>query len=114
LVQVLPHVDLSHHEFDEVHLHGLKSLHVLEDLRGDVVSLDLMVYAVHLPIDGDHQSELDAPLALNFARDVKDGMGVVLYLPSLHSPSRSSIIYFLFFTALYLLLNSREIKKGRS
>jgi hypothetical protein len=73
-----------------------------------------MVCAVHLPMDGVHQSELDAPLALNFARDVKDGMGVVLYLPSLLSPSHSLIIGLLFFTALYLLLYSREIKKGRS
>jgi hypothetical protein len=38
-------------------------------------------------MDGVHQSEQDAPLASNFVRDVKDGMGVVLYLPSLLSPS---------------------------
>jgi hypothetical protein len=34
------------------------------------------------------QSELDVPLALNCERDVKGGMGVVLYLPSYFSPSR--------------------------
>jgi hypothetical protein len=82
-------VDLSHHVFDEVRLHELMNHHVPEDLHDDVGSLDLMVCAVHLPMDGVHQSELDAPLALNFVRDVKGGMGVVLYLPSLLSPSRS-------------------------
>jgi hypothetical protein len=58
-------VDLSHHVFDEVRLHGLMNHHVPEDLRGDVVSLDLKVC-------------------------VKvGGMGAYLYLPSLLSPSRS-------------------------
>jgi hypothetical protein len=84
-----------------VHLHGLMNHHALEDLHGDVVSLDQMVCAVHFPMDGVHQSELDAPLALNFVRDEKDGMGVFLYLPSLLSPSPSSILRFQFITALY-------------
>jgi hypothetical protein len=48
-----------------------------------------MVCAANLQMDDAHQSELDAPLALNFEPDVKDGMGVVLYLPSFLSPSRS-------------------------
>jgi hypothetical protein len=51
-----------------------------------------MVYAAHLLMDGVHQSELDAPLALNSELDAKDGMGVVLYLPSFLSPSHFSII----------------------
>jgi hypothetical protein len=32
------HADLSHHGFDEVHLHGLMNHHVPEDLHDDVVS----------------------------------------------------------------------------
>jgi hypothetical protein len=82
-------VDQSHHEFDVVHLHGLKSHHVPEDLHDDAVSLDLMVYAARHQMGDAHQSELDAPLALNFVLDVKDGMGAYLYLPSFLSPSRS-------------------------
>jgi hypothetical protein len=69
-----------------------------------------MVYVAHLQMDGAHQSELDAPLALNSEQDVKDGMGVVLCLPSFLSPSHSSIIC-IYFLQLH---NSREIKKGRS
>jgi hypothetical protein len=37
-VQDAHHVDLSHHGFDEVHLRGLKSHHVPEDLHGVVAS----------------------------------------------------------------------------
>jgi hypothetical protein len=107
LVQALLRVDLSHHAFDAVHLHGLMNHHAPEDLRDDVVSLDQMVCVAHRPMDGAHQIELDALLALNSARDVKGGMGAYLYLPSLLSPSLFSII--IFFT-----INSREIKKGRS
>jgi hypothetical protein len=54
-----------------------------------------MVCVVHRPMDGAHQSEQDAPLASNFVRDVKDGMGVVLYLPSLFSPSLFLIMIFI-------------------
>jgi hypothetical protein len=86
-VQVLLRVDLSHHVFDVVHLRELMNHHEPEDLHGDVGSLGLMACAVHLPMNGVHQSEQDAPLASNFVREVKDGMGVVLYLPSLLSPS---------------------------
>jgi hypothetical protein len=43
LAQALLRVDLSHHVFDVVRLHGLMNHHVPEDLRDDVVSLDLMV-----------------------------------------------------------------------
>jgi hypothetical protein len=64
-------VDLIHHEFDVVHLHGLMNHHVPEDLLGDVVSLGQMVYGV------------------------KDGMGVHFYLPSLFSPSLSLILNFI-------------------
>jgi hypothetical protein len=70
LVQALLRVDLSHHAFDAVHLHGLMNHHAPEDLRDDVVSLDQMVC-------------------------VKEGgMGAYLYLPSLLSPSLFSIIFF--------------------
>jgi hypothetical protein len=37
-VQDVHHEDQSHHGFDEVHLHGLMSHHVPEDLHGVVVS----------------------------------------------------------------------------
>jgi hypothetical protein len=84
--------DLIHHESVEVLLHGLMNHHVPEDLHDDVVSLGQMVYVEHLLMDDARQNELDAPLALNFARDVKDGMGVALYSPSLLSPSRSLIM----------------------
>jgi hypothetical protein len=63
LAQALLRVDLSHHVFDEVHLHGLMNHPVPEDLRDDVVSLDLMVCVQ------------------------EGGMGAYLYLPSLLSPS---------------------------
>ena len=94
--QALLHVDLSHHVFDVVRLHGLMNHHVPEDLRDDVVSLDLMVCVAHRLMDAAHQIELDALLALNFVRDVKDVMGAYLYLPSFLSPSRFSIICFYF------------------
>jgi hypothetical protein len=108
LAQVLLPVDLSHHVSVVVHQHGLKSRLVPEDLHDDVVSSDLMVCVAHLKMDGAHQNELVAPLALNFVRDVKDGMGVDFYLPSFFS-------FTLFNFALYFNINSREqIKKGRS
>jgi hypothetical protein len=84
--------DLSHHVFVVVHLRELMSPHVPEDPHGDVVSLVLMVYVAHHLKGGAHQNELGAPLALSSALVVKDGMGVVLYLPSFLSPSRSLII----------------------
>jgi hypothetical protein len=71
LAQDVLRVDLSHHVFDVVHLHGLMNHHVPEDLHGDVVSLGQMVYGV------------------------KDGMGVHFYLPSLFSPSLSLILNFI-------------------
>jgi hypothetical protein len=37
-VQDVRHEDLIHHVFDEVHLRGLMSHHVPEDLHDDVVS----------------------------------------------------------------------------
>jgi hypothetical protein len=92
LVQGALREDLSHHEFVVVHQRGLKIHHVPEDLHDDVASLDLMVCVVHLPMDGAHLSELDAPLALNSELGVKDGMGVALYSPSVISPSRSLIV----------------------
>jgi hypothetical protein len=101
--QALLRVDLSHHVFDEVRLHGLMNHHVPEDLRDDVVSLDQMVCVAHRPMDDVHQIERDALLALNFVRDVKGGMGAYLYLPSLLSPSLFSIIFF--------KINSRDKEK---
>jgi hypothetical protein len=58
-------VDLSHYVFDVVRPHELMNHHVPEGLHGVVVSLGQMVCVQ------------------------EDGMGVVLFRPSLHSPSRS-------------------------
>jgi hypothetical protein len=58
-------VDLSHHAFVVVHPHELMNHHAPEGLHGVVVSLGQMVCVQ------------------------EDGMGVFLYRPSLHSPSRS-------------------------
>jgi hypothetical protein len=84
--------DLSHHVSGVAHLHEMMNHHVPEDPHDDAASLVLMVCVAHLQKDGAHQSELDAPLALNFELDVKDGMGVVLYCPSFLSPSRFLIV----------------------
>jgi hypothetical protein len=54
-----------------------------------------MVCVAHRPMDGAHQNELDALLALNFVRDVKGGMGAYLYLPSFLSPSHFLIMIFI-------------------
>jgi hypothetical protein len=51
-----------------------------------------MVCVVHPLMDDALQNELGALLALNFEQVVKGGMVFVLYLPSLLSPSRSSIV----------------------
>jgi hypothetical protein len=63
LAQDVLRVDLSHHVFDVVHLHGLMNHHVPEDLHGDVVSLGQMACEVYLQMDDAHRSELVAPLA---------------------------------------------------
>jgi hypothetical protein len=75
LVQDAHRVDRIHREFGVVLLHGWMNHHVPEDLHDVVVSLVQMVCVV------------------------KDGMGVVLYSPSVLSPSRSLIIF------VMLLLN---------
>jgi hypothetical protein len=83
--QVLPRVDLSHHESDEAHLLETMNQHELEDLLGCVENLDLMVFWKRR-----HQLvcalliELDAPRVLNYLLIVKAWMNS--YLPSL-SPS---------------------------
>jgi hypothetical protein len=51
-----------------------------------------MVCVAHLQMDGAHQNELGALLALNFEQVVKGEMVFVLYLPSFLSPSRSLIV----------------------
>jgi hypothetical protein len=94
-VQDVRHEDQSHRVFDVVHLRELMNHHEPEDLHGDVGSLGLMACAVHLPMNGVHQSEQDAPLASNFVRDVKGGMGAYLYLPSLLTPSLFLIMIFI-------------------
>jgi hypothetical protein len=88
LAQDVLRVDLSHHVSVVAHLREMMNHHVPEDPHDDAASLVLMVCVVHLQMDDVHPSELDAPLALNSELDVKDGMGVVLYLPSFLSPSR--------------------------
>jgi hypothetical protein len=95
LAQDVLRVDPIHQVFDEVHLHGLTNHHEPEDLHGDVVSLVQLVCEVHLQMDDALQSELDALRALDFVQDVKDGMGVHFYLPSLLSPSLSLIMNFI-------------------
>jgi len=88
LVQDVLRVDQNHLVSGAVHQLDLKIHHVPEDLLGGVLSLAQMVCAGLLMKGDVPQSELDAPLALNCQRDVKGGMGVVLYLPSYFSPSR--------------------------
>jgi hypothetical protein len=88
LVQDVHHEDQSHHVFAAELLHGLLSHRALANLHVCVENLDPTACEVHLQMDDAHQNELDALLALDYLRDVKDATGAVLYLPSFLTPSR--------------------------
>jgi hypothetical protein len=82
LVQDALREDLIHHGFDEGLQLDLRNLHVPANLHDVVVNLDLTAFWAHHLMDDAHQSELDAPLALNYLLVVKVLMGAGFSLPS--------------------------------
>jgi hypothetical protein len=82
LVQDAHHEDLIHHGFDVEHRHDLKNHHVRVDLHDVAANLDPKAFWAHHLMDDAHQSELDAPLALNCLLVVKVLMGDHFFLPS--------------------------------